>query len=441
MLNNDQNHIDSLIEAKVAIVGGGLSGLSLAYYLQKQNIKVTLFEKAKLGGLIQTQNLGVDGFIETAANGFLGHPEILKISAEIGAQPVMAPKGLGRFIFRSQPRKWPLSFMASLKLVKVIFMWVFFKNQIKPLPHESMRSWGNRFFGEEITQYLLEPALRGIFAGDLDKLSASLWFQKITGKEKKNRTKGLLSFTQGMGEFCEKLSLFLLKNNVEIRCEEVKSLSVLYTEFNLIVVATPPPEAVQLLQEELPAKAQLLKRIEMRSIVSLTYILKAKEGLSGYGCLFPQVEKFNALGVLWSRDIFSIHGTTPVERWISLWGPGKHLQSSDAEQKLIAAVNADRQHLYGRVPQTPKAIILHKWPMGLPHMTVDLENILPALKKISIVGNKIPLILHGNYLGEMGTTDLVLRSQRLTEEIKSLLINPNQLKNNDENLMQNEAFQ
>jgi oxygen-dependent protoporphyrinogen oxidase len=431
MMENEKSK--SISPARVAIVGGGLSGLSLAYYLQKQNISVTVFEKEKIGGLIQTKNIGTDGFIEAAANGFLGHPEILKISAEIGASSVHAPKKLGRFIFRGNARKWPLSLLASLKLARSVFMWIFFKSHIKPLPQESMRTWGNRFLGEEITQYLLEPALRGIFAGDLDRLSASIWFQKITGRRKKNRTHGLLSFTRGMGEFCEKLALHLQAKAVDIRIQEVISLRELFADFQFIVIATAPPEAAVLLDVDLPAKANLLSRIEMRSIVSLTYILNSKEAISGYGCLFPQREKFNSLGVLWSRDIFPVHGASPVERWISLWN------GRDSDKQLIANVDEDRKHLYGKSPGNPKEVFLHKWSKGLPHMTVELENILPALKKISLVGKGIPLLLHGNYLGEMGTTDLVLRSQTLAEEISLLLDNPGALKDIDQQFSENEA--
>jgi protoporphyrinogen oxidase len=284
-----------------------------------------------------------------------------------------------------------------------------------------MRSWGNRFFGKEITEYLLEPALRGIFAGDLDKLSASLWFEKITKKPKENRTHGLLSFAEGMGEFCNKLSLFLRVNQVDIRLEEVKSLNTLFADYTSIVVATPPQEAGQLFKDELPAKSHLLNRIKMRPVVSLTYVLQSKENISGYGCLFPKLEKFNSLGVLWSRDIFPVHGKSPIERWISLW------ELVDSEEKLTSGVNVDREHLYGYKPNDPKKIIMHKWLNGIPHMTVDLEAILPSLKKISFVGNSIPLILHGNYLGEMGTTDLVLRSRRLAQQIKLLEQDPNEL--------------
>lgn len=401
---------------KVAIIGGGLSGLSLAYYLQKESMAVTIFEKAKVGGLIQSKNLGADGLIETAANGFLGHPEILRIAEQISAQPVHAPKKLGRFIFRGIPRKWPISLFATFNLIRVVFLWLFFKAKIKPKPQESMRMWGNRIFGTEITSYLLEPALRGIFAGDLDKLSASLWFQKITTKEKKNRTHGLLSFKEGMGEFCSKLALYLQNQNVIIKNEEVCSLTQLNSEFDFIVITAAPPDAAKILKDDLPDQAQLLSRIEMRSIASLTFLLNEKSKFSGYGCLFPQKEHFNALGVLWSRDIFPVHGTTPVERWICLW------DKIDSEKNLVDKIDQDRSHLYGNEPLLPpRSIVTHLWPQGLPHMTVALEDFLPQLKKMFRVHKSTPLLLHGNYLGEMGTTDLVFRSQKLSQDIKHLL--------------------
>ena len=42
---------------KLAIVGGGISGLSLAYYLQS-DFEITIFEKDKWGGKAYTQKIG-----------------------------------------------------------------------------------------------------------------------------------------------------------------------------------------------------------------------------------------------------------------------------------------------------------------------------------------------------------------------------------------------
>ena len=44
---------------RVAIVGGGISGLATAYYLGRSGIACTLFEeRARLGGLIRTEQVG-----------------------------------------------------------------------------------------------------------------------------------------------------------------------------------------------------------------------------------------------------------------------------------------------------------------------------------------------------------------------------------------------
>src|ERR1039458_10350701 len=46
----------------VAIVGGGISGLTAAFYLQQRNIPVTLYESSsRVGGVIQTAPR--DGFL------------------------------------------------------------------------------------------------------------------------------------------------------------------------------------------------------------------------------------------------------------------------------------------------------------------------------------------------------------------------------------------
>ena len=56
---------------KVAIVGGGVSGLSAAYELQKSGVEFTLFESsARLGGVIRTESVG-DFLMEAGPDSFL----------------------------------------------------------------------------------------------------------------------------------------------------------------------------------------------------------------------------------------------------------------------------------------------------------------------------------------------------------------------------------
>ncbi len=69
---------------KIAIIGGGLAGLSAAYFLQKQGLSATVFESSnRLGGRVKTQNF--EGFpIELGAE-FIdpSHTELLNLIEEL----------------------------------------------------------------------------------------------------------------------------------------------------------------------------------------------------------------------------------------------------------------------------------------------------------------------------------------------------------------------
>ena len=69
---------------KIAIIGAGLTGLTTAFYLRKNNIDITLFESTQhIGGVIQTKEK--DQFIwETGpSTGVLGKPEAMELFSKI----------------------------------------------------------------------------------------------------------------------------------------------------------------------------------------------------------------------------------------------------------------------------------------------------------------------------------------------------------------------
>lgn len=76
------------ITSQVVIVGGGLSGLTLAYLLDRKNIKVTLIEaSSRLGGRIQTQQGVLHTPLELGATWFSEmHPNLLFLMEELGVQ-------------------------------------------------------------------------------------------------------------------------------------------------------------------------------------------------------------------------------------------------------------------------------------------------------------------------------------------------------------------
>ena len=72
---------------KVAIVGGGVSGLSAAYELQKSGVEFTLFESsARLGGVIRTESVG-NFLMEAGPDSFLSEkPAARELCSELGLE-------------------------------------------------------------------------------------------------------------------------------------------------------------------------------------------------------------------------------------------------------------------------------------------------------------------------------------------------------------------
>ncbi len=417
-------------EKKIAIIGGGLSGLSLAFYLSELNPNncITVYEKNKWGGLIQTIQTKNQKVVELAANAFLGHPEFFQIANKIGATPVQSASKLGRYIFRIKATRWPLRGLENLKLLSLMFKFIFLKQSFIPNARESIYDWGHRTLGKAITNFLLEPVLRGVYSGDFRQLSATLFYQKLKSNEK---TKGLFSFQNGMGEFISKLKKYL-DHKVNFAKEEISDLPSVLEKFDTVIVATSPASAALLLNKNHPKESQMLGVFEMRSIASITLFLNSTKPIKGYGCLFPEAENMNSLGVLWSRDIFPVHGEQGIERWMLLY------TEQDTDDSLLNKIKEDRKKLYGEnhfenKQSFPSEYHIQKWPQGLPHMTTQIEDYVTHLNNPIIISNsnsnsnsksksqKKKIYLHGNYLGRMGTTDILLRSQKLAKTINQEL--------------------
>src|SRR5213594_3616565 len=93
---------------------------------------------------------------------------------------------------------------------------------LKPRPLESISEWGQRVAGPAATDYLVTPALGGIYAGDPNRLSASLIFGKAalpdhlrTNRPAKGKLNGTVAPPRGMQQLTDGLREWLERSGAE----------------------------------------------------------------------------------------------------------------------------------------------------------------------------------------------------------------------------------
>ncbi|WP_173917000.1 protoporphyrinogen oxidase [Halobacillus sp. Marseille-Q1614] len=184
---------------KVVIVGGGIAGLTAAYYLQKEKrekqlpLDIHLIEAGeKLGGKIQTVKR--DGFtIERGPDSFLERKKsATRLAEELGLEGDLVPNGTGQsYILVGQKlHKMPSgSFMGvPTRIRPFLFSGLFtlagkaravldvVKSKKETEGDQSLGLFFRRRLGNQVVENLIEPLLSGIYAGNIDDLSLQATF-------------------------------------------------------------------------------------------------------------------------------------------------------------------------------------------------------------------------------------------------------------------------
>jgi protoporphyrinogen/coproporphyrinogen III oxidase len=174
----------------VAIVGAGISGLSTAFYLDRQNkdLEITIFEKSEqAGGVIHTEE--VDGFVlEAGPDSFLTQKQAgFELSADLGlSDELIGSRDEHRktFIFHEGKLKLlpegmflmvptsPLSFLRS-DLISWYGKFSALRDLFSLPDGEDLgvADWVEKRFGTEVLHQIAEPLLAGIYGSDSNRLS------------------------------------------------------------------------------------------------------------------------------------------------------------------------------------------------------------------------------------------------------------------------------
>lgn len=403
-------------KSKYTIVGGGIAGLIIGFFLKQAGINFELLESSdRVGGMLDSHHSRF-GTAEQAANGFIWCEEIEAVCRELDL-PILTPDeaSKARFLVRNKKlHRFPLNPLeAMVGLGRGLS------------PHwqkiETIADFGQVYFGKGFTQQILEPAFAGIYGADIRQLSfagalsplakimnqsahlpLAIWKNKRKEAKENNQTKqkkqsGTHSFEGGMGALTQRLAEHLQEN---IRYG-VNGLTAKDRK-EKVVICTPAPVASQFFDGKI---ADLLKAIKYTPIITTTLVFKKsdlKRFKPGFGCLIPRSEGLQILGVLFNSYIFpnrvkenDLVSLTCIMRDDSPDLAEFNLLDIDLKNKIVKELN-----VLFEVEGNPVDYHIFRWPQGIPlyspAMYQSLFEINDLLKKEYPNRN-----LFGNYTGEI----------------------------------------
>ncbi len=401
---------------RIAIVGGGITGLSLAFTLEQQArlrgvpADIVVFESAgQAGGHARTIEDG--GFlVEGGPNGFLDRePETLALIEEIGLSSRLVearPEAKRRFIVRGRrlcrvPESPPtlltsdaLSLRGKLRLLTEPFA---------PGPpegvDETIFDFARRRIGGEAAEMLVDAAVSGISAGNSRDLSVAAQFPLMVEMERAHgglikamiarRKRGvgpprLLSLDRGLGSLVSALASHLgdrlrIGTAVEsiapvagggwrLRLAERGAI-----EADHVVLATGARIAARLTERCDADLAEALMGIPASGVTLVAVAYRESDvprALDGYGYLVTRPEGLSTLGVVWESSLFPGRAPTGMALLRVFLGGARRPEALDLDETAAVALAREELGAVMRIRREPVRTWTFRWPSAIAQYTV-----------------------------------------------------------------------
>ncbi|MCB0515119.1 MAG: FAD-dependent oxidoreductase [Chitinophagales bacterium] len=412
----------SLNRRPVNIVGAGISGLLLGFFLKKQGIPFKIWEKNDTaGGLLGTLQTPY-GIAEKAANGFLWSDSLVQICEHLKLK-IIPPSTISK--------KRYIYYQKNLRPLPVSWQWVVQAGLRSLRPHkiqtyETVADWGNAFLGEKITQNLLSPALSGIYAALPEELSFPAIFpslaKALTQKrsllqallQMRNNTsaapaayKGTLSFENGMQTLIDALQKHL-QNDIAFNTNITEC-----TPHENWVLCCPAGAAQKLIDE--PYLYNDFSAIRYADIHTFTVFIPRENWQNqpqGFGCLIPRGQNFNILGAIFNDQLFP--NRTISKDLISITCIMRDFDgsfSNISESNLLQQVQQEIDRLFAIQSNTIQIQHFH-WKNGIPIYSPQLFNAWYKIHEF-LHSSFSAIRLFGNYTGGISIRQMASNAEKI----------------------------
>lgn len=429
----------------VVIVGGGISGLSAAYYLGKGGAASTILEsRPRLGGVIQTEQ--VEGcIIEGGPDSFLStKPAAVELATELGlaGEIIGSNDHLRKTYVRKGGRLIPLPdglmMMVPTKILPLVAtglvswgtkvrmgMELLRAPKMRP-EDESVAEFIQEHYGTEAVDYLAEPLLSGIYGGDPADLSVRSVLPSFVrlAETYGSLTRGVLAerakarrngpaaplfrtFKGGVGQLVDAAAA-AIHGHAEVRQARAQAIERTAEGFRIrlagdwmetagVVVACEAHSGAQLLAAVDARLAELLAQTLYSSSITVALGFDAADFAVppvGFGFLVPKKERRRVAACTWVGNKFSHR--VPAGRIVarcSIGGAEAASALAESDETLIAAAASELREIAG-IGAVPRFTRIFRWPRAMAQPSVghaarvaEIEARVAAIPGLHLAGN------------------------------------------------------
>ncbi|MCJ1804363.1 protoporphyrinogen oxidase [Staphylococcus warneri] len=410
----------------VAIIGAGITGLTSAYYMKKQNphLNVTIYEATnRPGGKIQTYRK--DGYtIELGPESYLGRKTIMTdIANEIGLGNDLITNTTGQSYIYAKNKLYPIpggSIMGIPTDIKP-----FIKTKLisplgklragldlfkKPIEIEDDISVGDFFrqrLGDEVLENLIEPLMGGIYGTNIDDLSLMSTFLNFKEKEeafgslikgmkdeKEQRIKQrqlypgvpkgqFKQFNHGLSSFIEALEKAVKNQGVDIKYNtKVEDIIVSQRDYQVVVdgknevydgvlVTTPQQVFMQWFNHD-PA-FDYFNTMDSTTVATVVLAFDEKDienTYDGTGFVIARTSNTDITACTWTSKKWPF--TTPEGKVLIrayVGKPGDTVVDDHTDEEIVSIVRRDLKQMM-TFKGDPEFTIVNRLPKSMPQYHV-----------------------------------------------------------------------
>jgi oxygen-dependent protoporphyrinogen oxidase len=458
----------------VVIVGGGLTGLTVAYRLKQfdPSVSVTVLEaRDRPGG-----NIGTElhrGFrVETGPNGFLDRtPAVPDLCRDLGLSDRLIPASEGarknRYLFlRGRLQKMPRGPLGLLTtpLLSLRGKWQLmtepFRKPHHPVGDESVADFVTRRAGKEAADVFADALVTGIHGGDPAMLSVAASFPRLPAMEREagSVVRGFLraakqrkrdaaakgepppgpmrmwSFREGLGVLAEMLAAAVgpaVKTGAGVRAvgesASVAPWKVYGTgrsawSADAVVLACPAYEQASVLADLDPQLADEVAAIPYNriAVVALGYRQSDCPGApDGFGYIAPQNTRRDVLGVQWCSSVFPDRAPPGYVLWRALCGGVHRAEMVDWDDDTLGrAVHEEMKRAMG-VTGEPVLRRVVRWPAAIPQYVIGHQERVARVEALAAAHPG--LFLTGNAYHGVAMGDCVEQGGKVAAAVAAFL--------------------